>query len=57
MRRVSFVRVVTDATGVWAEAVGVGHRLPVTRTITVAKAVELSQAGVPLVQRTEVLSA
>lgn len=49
MRRVSFVRVVVTDGGVTAEAVGVGHRLPVTRRVSLATAAALAADGVPTV--------
>jgi hypothetical protein len=51
MRRVTHVRVVVEPDRVRAEAVGVGHRMPVTRPIPVATALELARSGVPMVHR------
>jgi hypothetical protein len=53
MRRVALVRVVSGRDGVRAEAVGTGHRLPVTRAIPLATAMRLAAQGVPLVLRDE----
>lgn len=51
MRRVSFVRVVLADGAVTAEVVGVGHRLPVTRRVSLATAADLAAGGVPTVMR------
>ena len=50
-RRVDWVRLWIDRDRVSAEAVGVGYRLPATRPIPLATAVELLAAGIPHVTR------
>lgn len=47
LRRVTYLRVVVSGSGVAAEAVGVGHRLPVTRRVSLAMAATLAAGGVP----------
>jgi hypothetical protein len=51
MRRIDFVRIAVGDDGLTAEAVGVAHRLPAIRPISLAHAVSLSEAGVPTVVR------
>ena len=51
MRRVSWVRIVLDDQGAHCQAVGVGHRLPITRPITLETALTLAATGVPTVVR------
>ncbi|MCA1707965.1 MAG: hypothetical protein LC808_33695 [Actinobacteria bacterium] len=51
MRRVSFVRVVVSDACVAAEVVGVGHRLPSTRRVSLTTAAALAAHGVPMVLR------
>ncbi len=52
LRRVDWVRLVVENHTVRAEAVGVGYRLPATRSIPLSVAAELVAAGIPSVTRT-----
>ena len=56
LRRVDWVRLVVDNGGVRAEAVGVGYRLPTTRSIPLPVAAALIAGGTPSVTRTLGLS-
>jgi hypothetical protein len=51
MRRVSWVRIVITDAGAECEAMGVGHRLPNTRRISLETALALAQEGVPAIVR------
>ncbi len=51
MRRVSWVRIVVDGTGAHCEVLGVGHRLPSVRRVSLDTALELAASGVPTVVR------
>jgi hypothetical protein len=51
LRRVDWVRLVVEHDTVRAEAVGVGHRLPVTRSIPLSVAAALLAGGIPSVTR------
>jgi hypothetical protein len=48
LRRIEQVRVILGAGRPLAEVTGVGHRCPQTFRISVAAALELADAGVPL---------
>ncbi len=51
MRRVSWVRIVVDDGGAHCAVLGVGHRLPRARRVSLDTAVALAAAGVPTVVR------
>ena len=51
MRRVSWVRILLDDTGVHCELMGVGHRLPNVRRVSLDTALALAASGVPTVVR------
>lgn len=51
MRRVSWVRIVLDGSGAHCQVVGVGHRLPNARRISLDTALALAATGVPTVIR------
>ena len=51
MRRVSWVRIVVDGHGAHCEVVGVGHRLPTVRRVSLDTALGLAASGVPTVVR------
>ena len=51
MRRVSWVRIVVDGEGAHCEVMGVGHRLPSVRRISLDTALDLAASGVPTVVR------
>ena len=51
MRRVSWVRIVLHHDGAHCQVVGVGHRLPNARRISLDNALALAAAGVPTVVR------
>ena len=51
LRRVSWVRIVLDGDGPHCEALGVGHRLPAARRISLDTALALAASGVPTVVR------
>ena len=51
MRRVSWVRIVLDDHGPRCQVLGVGHRLPNARPISLDTALALAAAGVPTVVR------
>lgn len=51
LRRVDWVRLVVEHHTVRAEAVGVGYRLPVTRSIPLSMAAALVAGGIPSVTR------
>lgn len=51
MRRVSWVRIVLDGDRASCEALGVGHRLPAVRRISLDTALALAASGVPTVVR------
>jgi hypothetical protein len=53
LRRVDWVRISVDGSRgpVRAEAMGVGHRLPLARPVTMALAAELIASGTPSVVR------
>lgn len=52
LRRVSWVRIVlTDGGVARAEVAGLGHRLPVVRSVPLATATSLAASGVPTVVR------
>ena len=51
MRRVSWVRIVVDGDGVHCEVLGVGHRLPTVRRVSLDTALDLAASGVPTVVR------
>ena len=52
MRRVSWVRIAVDDDGAHCEVLGVGHRLPNVRQVSLDVALALAAAGVPTVVRT-----
>ena len=52
MRRVSWVRIVLDDAGAHCEVLGVGHRLPNARRVSLDTALALAASGVPTVIRT-----
>ena len=52
LRRVEWVRVTVEGRSVWAEAIGVGYRLPTSCRISMAMAADLARHGVPLSVRT-----
>lgn len=49
MRRVSWVRVVITDEGAECEAIGVGHRLPNVRRVSLDTALALAAEGVPAI--------
>jgi hypothetical protein len=49
LRRVGWVRLVEGPTDIRAEVVGVGHRSPTARPITLGTAHALMSSGVPVV--------
>lgn len=51
MRRVSWVRIVVDGDGAHCEVLGVGHRLPTVRRVSLDTALGLAASGVPTVVR------
>ena len=51
MRRVSWVRIVVDGDGAHCEVLGVGHRLPSARRVSLDTALSLAASGVPTVVR------
>jgi hypothetical protein len=51
MRRVSWVRIVFDDHGAHCEVLGVGHRLPNARPVSLDTALALAASGVPTVVR------
>ena len=51
MRRVSWVRIVVDGEVAQCEVLGVGHRLPTVRRISLDTALDLAASGVPTVVR------
>ena len=51
LRRVSWVRIVVDGQGAHCEVLGVGHRLPAARRISLDTALALAASGVPTVVR------
>ncbi len=51
MRRVAWVRITVERSQVRAEVVGVGHRIPVTRSVPLHVAADLAAAGTPTVVR------
>jgi hypothetical protein len=51
LRRISFVRVDLSGPCPQAEVVGVAHRRPVTRPVSLQQAADLAAAGVPTVVR------
>jgi hypothetical protein len=51
MRRVSWVRIVVDDQGAHCEVMGVGHRLPTVRRVSLDTALDLAASGVPAVVR------
>ncbi len=51
MRRVSWVRIVLDDAGAHCEVLGVGHRLPNARRVSLETALALAAEGVPTVVR------
>jgi hypothetical protein len=51
MRRVSWVKITVDGAGAHCQVVGVGHRLPSVRRISLDTALALSASGVPTVVR------
>lgn len=51
MRRVSWVRIVLDDAGARCELMGVGHRLPSARRVSLGTALALAANGVPTVVR------
>lgn len=56
MRRVSWVRIVVDAHGAHCEVLGVGHRLPTARRVSLDTALGLAATGVPTVVRSAAAS-
>ena len=51
MRRVSWVRIVLDDRGVHCDVLGVAHRLPTSRPVSLDTALALASRGVPTVVR------
>ena len=51
MRRVSWVRITLDDQGVHCHLLGVGHRLPSVRQVSLDTALALAGYGVPTVVR------
>ena len=51
MRHVSWVRIVVDGSGAHCEILGVGHRLPTVRRVSLDTALALAASGVPTVVR------
>ena len=51
MRRVSWVRITVDGDGAHCEVLGVGHRLPTVRRVSLGTALGLAASGVPTVVR------
>ena len=51
MRRVSWVRITLDEHGVHCDLLGVGHRLPRVRRVSLDTALALAAQGVPTVVR------
>jgi hypothetical protein len=51
MRRNCWVRIVVDDEGAHCELLGVGHRLPTVRRVSLETAVALAAQGVPTVVR------
>ena len=51
MRRVSWVRIALDDGGAHCEVVGIGHRLPAARRVSLDTALALAARGVPTVVR------
>ena len=51
LRRVSWVRIVVDDDGAHCEVLGVGHRLPAVRRVSLDTALSLAASGVPTVVR------
>jgi hypothetical protein len=51
LRRVSWVRIVLDGDGAHCDVLGVGHRLPATRPVSLDTALALKSAGVPTIVR------
>ena len=51
MRRVSWVRIVLDDDGPHCQVLGVGHRLPNARPVSLDTALALAASGVPTVVR------
>ena len=51
MRRVSWVRIVLDDSGAHCSLIGVGHRLPNVRPVSLDTALALAASGVPTVVR------
>ena len=51
MRRVSWVRIIVDDAGAHCEVLGVGHRLPSVRRVSLDTALGLAASGVPTVVR------
>ena len=51
LRRVSWVRIVVDDAGAHCEVLGVGHRLPAVRRVSLDTALSLAASGVPTVVR------
>ena len=51
MRRVSWVRIVVDGEGARCDVLGVGHRLPAVRRVSLDTALALAASGVPTVVR------
>jgi hypothetical protein len=51
MRRVCWVRIVVDDDGARCDVLGVGHRLPSVRHVSLETALALAGTGVPTVLR------
>jgi len=51
MRRVSWVRILVDEQGAHCEVLGVGHRLPSVRRVSLGTALALAGRGVPTIVR------
>ena len=51
MRRVSWVRIRLDERGAHCEVLGVGHRFPSVRRVSLDTALALAASGVPTVVR------
>jgi hypothetical protein len=51
MRRISWVRITLDEQGIHCDLLGVGHRRPMVRQISLDTALTLASRGVPTVVR------
>ena len=51
MRRVDWIRIVCDGGGCTCQMYGIGHRLPVVKSVPLATALNLAAEGVPVLIR------